>query len=137
MLTRLLSDKDIGRRFILQQKKLYSVNSNEWYIYNNIMCHRYSRNFTNTNNIPISIASDTIIGLNYDHDIKTLKMDILALHSRINQLTNIVDKNTLTLDSKINNLTNTVDNNHDEVADKLFIFASDVRQLLDDISNKK
>ena len=117
MLRRLLNDKEIGRRFILTQKKLYSVSSNEWDAYNNSISNRYSRNYTN--HTPTSISSDTIIGLNHEHEIKALKMDILALHSRINQLTN------------------TVDNNHNEVADALFIFASEIRKNLDDFSNKK
>lgn len=100
MLRRLLGDKEIGWRIILNQKKMYGVSSNDWDVYNNTICMRYSRNYTNPTST--SITSNYISSLNHEHDIKTLKSDVLKLHSRINELTNIVNRNKISLDERIN-----------------------------------
>jgi hypothetical protein len=127
MLRRLFNDKEIGRRIILNQKKMYGVSSNDWDVYNNIVCLRYSRNYTNPS--PTSITSNYISSLNHEHDIKAIKLDVLKLHSKINELTNIVDKNKTSLDEKINLLSNDVYDNHKELGEVLVLLATQVKNI--------
>jgi len=111
---RLLSNKNIGSRF-------YYIKQNDWDTYSNDISNRYSPNFIQTqaytNNASNSIVCDNLF-VNLNNDIKNLRMNILNLHSRINKLTNIVDKN------------------HNEFDEKLFMFAVEVKKIIDDIPKK-
>ena len=84
MLRRLvrLSDKEIGRR-------CYIVTTDEMKKYLNQLNNYTNRQMSHYN------TSDTISNSIYiqNYDIKNLKQDIIHLHARINDLTNIVESN--------------------------------------------
>lgn len=90
-ITKRLCDKDIGIRIITN--RFYNVKSSDWDVYNNSMSNTYSRSFTqNKINYSINdILMDTVSKQN--EEIKTVKLDILNLYSRINKLTNDFNKN--------------------------------------------
>ena len=88
-----LSDKQIGRRFYLSASDsldLYNKNLNN---FKNKKSTYY--NVTDAMSNTISIQTQ---------EIKYLKIEILTLHSRINSLTNIVDKNHNNIKTKLFNL---------------------------------
>ena len=108
MLSRLfrLSDKNIGRRF-------YVVKENDWDVYIKHINNTYSSNFTHvTSNTVNSELIDTIN--QQKNDIKLIRNDIDHLFARMNEC---------------NRDTNNINN-------KYFVFSAEVRNMLDELSNK-
>lgn len=102
-----LSDKQIGRR-------CYFVNTEEMELYLNQLNKSRNRHLSQYNTS--DTLSDSICMQN--QEIKGLKMDILNLHARINDLTNIVSKN------------------HNNVEDQFIKFSIEVRKEIDKIGKK-
>lgn len=124
IIRKMFSNKFIGQKFIW--KKFYSVKPSNLNTYKNfdpykncVIIHRYTRDYTHTNmNLaPDNALRDMIVSLH--NDIKTLRMDMITLHSRIN------------------NLTNKVEQNHLEVNDALYEFTCEIKKILGDFSNEK
>ena len=94
MISRLfrLYDKQIGRR-------CYLIASDNWDVYNNVNMVKNKQvtyyNITDAMSNTISMQSQ---------EIKHLKMEVLTLHSRINNLTNIIDKNHNNIKTRFINL---------------------------------
>ena len=89
-----LSDKQIGRRS-------YLIASDNWDVYKNnnvnIVKNKQVTYYNVTDAMSNTISMQT-------QEIKNLKMDILILHSRINNLTNIIDKNHNNIKTRFLNL---------------------------------
>ena len=95
MISRLfrLSDKQIGRRFYLNGTDNWDVYNNNVNIFKNKQVTYY--NVTDAMSNTISMQTQ---------EIKNLKLEILTLHSRINNLTNIIDKNHNNIKTRFLNL---------------------------------
>ena len=95
MISRLfrLSDKQIGRRFYLNGSDNWDVYNNNVNIFKNKQVTYY--NVTDAMSNTISMQTQ---------EIKNLKLEILTLHSRINNLTNIIDKNHNNIKTRFINL---------------------------------
>lgn len=108
MLSRLfrLSDKNIGRRF-------YVVKEHDWDVYIKHINNTYSTSFTHlTNN---TVSSELMDNMNEQkNEITLIKKDIEHLFARMNEY---------------NKETNNINN-------KFFIFSAEVRNMLDELSNK-
>jgi hypothetical protein len=104
MISRLfrLSDKQIGRRLSDKQigRRFYIIESDNWNAYNNKLNIGKNKQTTYYN---VTDAMSNTISIQ-TQEIKHLKMEILTLHSRINNLTIIIDKNHNYIKTKFLNL---------------------------------
>jgi len=103
---RLLYDKEIGRVLINKNisSRFYYNKQNEFDTYSNSMSNRYFRDIIHKNMYTNNLSNNLLCYntfFNLINDIKSIKTDILNLHSKINTLTNIVDKNYNDFDDKL------------------------------------